>query len=510
MGRERTGTIDRVGDKFRLRMTMPNGQRPPLGLYDSWEEADGVRRAALDELAGREGGNSTILSDWGEAWLKERDREKRVRRPEQDRAWWERHVLPDPIACMPLRGIRPRHIDDLVSSLRAKNLSRGSILKVICVLRGMTKAALRRDLIRVDPFAAGVPLPKETRTDEPWTYLTPEEQERLLAACKGPERHVIAFSIATGLRAGELVSLRLADTHEDRVVVRYGGAPAEPTKNGKIRTVYLNGLARAALTAWLAAVPSYTACKREPNGRNPSGLTFPSRRGRFRSEEHIIRWAEWKAILERAQIGRDVRWHDLRHTCASSLVSGWWGRRWSLEEVREVLGHSELKTTQRYAHLATDAIASATRATGNGNGRGGGGGDGGEQKSVAVAIEGPSIGQTIGQASEADRESSQKQAPPRRFERPTNALGKARDLAEILAESGDVDQLRTTWIAVLFHAAQGDAVNASKALRRVLAGMSGSPLGRLFAGDVSAAVALAPEVVVAIDALHAAEAKVAG
>ncbi len=178
------------------------------------------------------------------------------------------------------------------------------------------------------------------------------------------------------------MALRLVDTHDDRVIIRYGAAPAQPTKSGKIRTVYLNGRAKEALTAWLVALPAYTANRRHPEGRNPLGLAFPGRRGAFRNEEHVLRWADWQAILERAKLGRDFRWHDLRHTCASALVSGWWGRRWSLEEVREVLGHQDLKTTQRYAHLAGDAIASAAHDT-------------------------PGfIGQGIGQAPELDRKSS--------------------------------------------------------------------------------------------------------
>jgi integrase len=59
-----------------------------------------------------------------------------------------------------------------------------------------------------------------------------------------------------------------------------------------------------------------------------------------------------------AGITRRVRFHDLRHTCASSLVAGWWGRAWRLEEVKAILGHGSVTMTERYAHLAQSVVVS--------------------------------------------------------------------------------------------------------------------------------------------------------
>jgi len=58
----------------------------------------------------------------------------------------------------------------------------------------------------------------------------------------------------------------------------------------------------------------------------------------------------------KSAVPRRVWWHLLRHTAASSLVAGWWGRQWRLEEVRQFMGHSSIKVTERYAHLAESTL----------------------------------------------------------------------------------------------------------------------------------------------------------
>jgi site-specific recombinase XerD len=90
--------------------------------------------------------------------------------------------------------------------------------------------------------------------------------------------------------------------------------------------------------------------------RKAKGLVWPGKGGKMAAHGHD---AGWSRLREIAELRHVLRFHDLRHTCASHLVSGSWGRAWRLEEVCDVLGHSELKTTQRYAHLSPESILGA-------------------------------------------------------------------------------------------------------------------------------------------------------
>jgi len=71
----------------------------------------------------------------------------------------------------------------------------------------------------------------------------------------------------------------------------------------------------------------------------------------------------FQRACERAGIGRVVRWHDLRHTCATSLLEGWWGEAWQPDEVRQFLGHTAVAMTMRYVHARGAVVfARAARA----------------------------------------------------------------------------------------------------------------------------------------------------
>lgn len=361
MGRPRQGTIDKLADgRFRLRVGVA-GSRGQVGTYATRVEAEAMRLAVLDELERRGEPTETMLvGTWVASWLDQREIERAVADVASERGRFRTSIENDPIAKLPLRKLTRADVLAWVARVRARGLAHQSVRNTIGVLRGALERAVDAEKIKANP-ARRIVTPRDTRTTDAWTWLRPEEVARLLEAFEAPERHVVAFAIFTGLRAGELCALREVDVHEDHVIVRYGGPPDMPTKTRRSRRVPLFAPARAALASWRDERTAWAS--RGDGKKNPLGLAFQGRRGAFRDPNHVVRWDTWKGALERAGITRPLRWHDLRHTCASSLVSGVWGRAWSLLEVRDVLGHTSVSVTERYAHLATDAVDAAARST---------------------------------------------------------------------------------------------------------------------------------------------------
>jgi integrase len=164
------------------------------------------------------------------------------------------------------------------------------------------------------------------------SFLRPDEAGRLLSACRQSRNKalvdLVEFAMFTGVRRGEALGLEWNRVDRARGVVLLTN-----TKNDKPREVQLSSNADAAL-----------ARRWTPDA---SGLVFGSRNwNSFRQA--------WAAALKAAGVHR-FRFHDLRHTTASWLVQQ--GR--SLREVKELLGHSDIQVTMRYAHLAPDHLRAA-------------------------------------------------------------------------------------------------------------------------------------------------------
>ena len=167
-------------------------------------------------------------------------------------------------------------------------------------------------------------------TDMPWrvamlpgerqrhVYLSEAEVRRLAAKARPIVRDFIWFAALTGMRRGEILSLR-----SDSVVD--GAARLSTSKSGRAR-----------------AVPLPPAALRIAKRRLPWALTTSNLNKLFREAREAAGM-------------KHVRLHDLRHTYASWLVQA--GE--SLATVRDLLGHSSLQVTSRYAHLDLEHLRRA-------------------------------------------------------------------------------------------------------------------------------------------------------
>ncbi len=143
----------------------------------------------------------------------------------------------------------------------------------------------------------------------------------------------VLLAMNTGLRRGELLSLRWSDVDlQGRMLT----IRAEQAKSGKQRHVPLNTEATDVLTRW-----STQRCE--------GALVFLP---------DDVKTA-WNRLLVRAKI-TGFRFHDLRHHFASKLVT----KGVDLNTVRELLGHADIKMTLRYAHLAPAHLAAAVARLG--------------------------------------------------------------------------------------------------------------------------------------------------
>ena len=141
--------------------------------------------------------------------------------------------------------------------------------------------------------------------------------------------------ILTGARKMEVINARWEDFDLDR---RQWRIPI--TKAGRPRYVPLS----SGVLHLLANVPHKEG--------NP--WVFPNPKT---GKPYISIFNSWNAARIAAGLA-DVRIHDLRHSFASFLVNA--GR--SLYEVQRILGHTQIKTTQRYAHLSQDTLLDAADA----------------------------------------------------------------------------------------------------------------------------------------------------
>ena len=178
-------------------------------------------------------------------------------------------------------------------------------------------------------------------------YLEESECERLLGACEGPYEYrdycILMLFLSCGLRISELVSLNLTDVYEDHVRVL--------GKGNKERVVFFAEGCHEAIDDYLAVRDNG---KILPEDKNALFISRDNRRISVRGVQKMVDKKLKMAGLDASRYSP----HKLRHTAATLMLKNGVDTR----ALQEVLGHSNLNTTQIYTHLDNAALHEAAMA----------------------------------------------------------------------------------------------------------------------------------------------------
>ena len=254
------------------------------------------------------------------------------------------------------------------SAYLKKKRKPATINRVLNALRACLSKAVAWGVLKEHPLKA-VRNADVERTGR-LRYLTPDEETRLLAALQARdekrraarvhynawchERHydpkpeyrtftdllrpMVITLLHTGLRFGEACALTWGDVDLTTKLLTVRG---ETAKTARTRYVPLNATATDTLKAW------------KPEHAEPGAFVFPGKVEGQPVTDIKTAWLQLLKGMPKPLAG--FRVHDLRHTFASKLVQA----GVDLNTVRELLGHSDIKMTLRYAHLAPEHRAAA-------------------------------------------------------------------------------------------------------------------------------------------------------
>lgn len=234
------------------------------------------------------------------------------------------------------RRVLRRH----VAHLGTRGLASATIARRVSALRRYFRWLHRREIIPLDPAiglrapSAGSRLPRVLRGAELDALLDGDDDDPARGA---RDDALVELLYGSGLRVAELCSL----TQDDVAALGSGSDTITVMgKGSKQRRVPVTPAARAALRRWAEARLSWA-------GHTAVDALFLNQRG------HALSPRDVRRVLDR-RAAAPTHPHALRHTFATHLLDG--GA--DLRVVQDLLGHADLQTTQRYAHVSADRLRS--------------------------------------------------------------------------------------------------------------------------------------------------------
>lgn len=318
-----------------------------------------TQKAVLDKLAAAkkavEDGlpaapTRMTVKDFLDSWLEDTVKPSvRPRTYESYKLTVDKHIVPE-LGGFKLAELSPVHVQRLLALKSASKLSGRSVQYIQSVLSRALNRAIKWSLIRRN-VAALVPSPKVETSQR--TFLSTEDAKKLIQAVQGDRLETLyTVALSIGLRRGEILGLRWHNINLEAGTLTVQNQLqrvdkalnlSEPKTRNACRTLSLPTFATDALKAHrLRQAEERIKAK---DKWKETGFVFTTRYGGPLEPRNVTR--HMQALLVKAKIP-SVRFHDLRHTCASLLLA----QNVHPRVVMEILGHSKIALTMNtYSHV---------------------------------------------------------------------------------------------------------------------------------------------------------------
>lgn len=330
-------------DKYQVRWRDPATGKEHNRSFRRLEDAKSFKRkteAAIDQdtyIDSRSG--KTPFSDCAEDWFANK-LHLRAASWRRDESYLRNHVLPK-FGNFAVGRIRRSHVQDWVQEMCQKGLAPATIKECFRIARSILEEAVDQRLIAESPCRR-ISLPRIENREQ--LYLEPDEVERLVDHIEPLFQPLIYSAVYLGCRWGELVGLKPDNLNLLKRQVRIVGTLEEV--QGLPR--YVEETKTRASRRTLSVPPFLCDMLAEHLGAvgNKEFVFIGERGGLLRRSN--FRRRHWMPAVEATLLPKGLRFHDLRHTCASILIS----QGAHPKEIQARLGHASITTTMdRYGHL---------------------------------------------------------------------------------------------------------------------------------------------------------------
>jgi integrase len=353
-----------------------NGKRKRKYLYGETrkEVSEKLKAAQAAQLAGVHLDiERQTIAQFLERWLSEVvSRRNKIRTVDGYTQIVRQHLIPH-LGRRQLTKLTPEHVQAMLNTLAAEGRTYNTVRNIRAVLRRALNQAMRWQYVQrnvatlVDvPRNAAAPAAEDTPSAVPTFAIQPLDERQARALLDAVTGHrlepLYRVALSLGLRRGEVLGLRWEDIDLQRATLRVTGSLQR--LRGKLeRTTTKTVASMRAIDlppVLLASLQRHRVAQEQERQATSerwreSGLVFTTTRGTPIEPRNLIR--HFKTVLKKAGLPQTIRFHDLRHSCATLLIAQGVHPR----VVMEILRHSQISTTMNtYAHVLPGLQRDAT------------------------------------------------------------------------------------------------------------------------------------------------------